>query len=145
MSILISNHLKTVPPIAHSYITGMVKDKTQSLHKLTGSVSSGSSYVCPTGVKVCAIRCILFFLTWIPSCVGEIFLLFCGRTYPEETRHGILDATYFVVLLSSCLNPFLYAYYRKDFRSTLCFSCTVRAHGDDCMEMTSVTQRKMTT
>lgn len=69
-----------------------------------------------SGIKVCVISVVSFFISWLPYVVIEI-LLQCNVYF--EGLFQMMDATYFILLLNPCINPFLYAYYRQDFRNAL--------------------------
>ena len=71
----------------------------------------------PAGVKVCIISSIIFFISWLPYVVVEMYM----QQGFELTSYfyTIMDAAYFVLLLSPCFDPLLYAYYRRDFRNCL--------------------------
>ena len=66
------------------------------------------------GVNVCIISTTVFFVSWIIYSITEI-LLQCEINIPEE----IVDGSYFVLMIGPCLDPVLYAYYRRDFRGCL--------------------------
>lgn len=67
-----------------------------------------------TGIKVCILSTILFFVCWIPSTITEILI-----QTKISVPHLIGDISYFVLMLGPALDPVLYAYYRKDFRGCL--------------------------
>lgn len=70
----------------------------------------------PAGIKVCIISSIIFFISWIPYTAVEIML---QSKVTFRNMHAMMDAAYFILILSPCLDPLLYAYYRRDFRSCL--------------------------
>ena len=74
--------------------------------KLSGKKASN-----PGGIKACIMVSISFFVFWIPTCVVEIML------ESDVLISSIASPIIFtVLLLNPCLDPFFYAYYRKDFR-----------------------------
>ena len=78
----------------------------------------------PRGLKVCVLSCGLFFLCWVPSCVVELLLYFQGASCSVTTMNILMDGAYFVLLLSPCLNPYLFAFYKTDFQNCLRALCT---------------------
>ena len=68
----------------------------------------------PAGVRVCIISTALFFVSWVQYSVVEI-LLQSNIMISSE----LMDGTYFIFMLSPCMDPMLYAYYRHDFRRCL--------------------------
>lgn len=71
----------------------------------------------PAGVKVCIISSVIFFVSWIPYFVLEMYLQYADP-HIDVTVGTLMDIAYFVLLLSPCLDPILYAYYRRDFRGS---------------------------
>ena len=72
----------------------------------------------PAGVKVCIISSIIFFISWLPYAFVEMYLQ-QATSQPPMFFYTIMDIAYFILLLSPCFDPLLYAYYRRDFRSCL--------------------------
>ncbi|XP_065673472.1 D(2) dopamine receptor A [Hydra vulgaris] len=68
----------------------------------------------PAGIKVCIIVAITFFVCWIPTFILELLLQNNAKVIPEASY-----ASYSILLLNPCLDPLMYAYYRKDFRKVL--------------------------
>ncbi|XP_066917930.1 adenosine receptor A2b-like [Clytia hemisphaerica] len=67
------------------------------------------------GIKVCVMVAISFFLCWIPTCITELIIV-DQKVYPEAAW---MNTAYFILLLNPCLDPLMYAYYRRDFRREL--------------------------
>ena len=68
----------------------------------------------PAGIWVCIISSIIFVTSWIPYCIVEILL-----QHEINISLTVMDAAYFILMLNPCLNPVIYAYYRRDFRSSI--------------------------
>lgn len=68
----------------------------------------------PVGITVCIISTSLYFVSWIQYCVVELLL-----QYGKIRSKAVIDASYFIFMLSPCLDSVLYAYYRRDFRRCL--------------------------
>lgn len=68
-----------------------------------------------TGIKVCIMVAISFFLCWIPTAVIELIIV-DQKVYPSPVW---MNSAYFIMLLNPLLDPLMYAYYRRDFRSQL--------------------------
>jgi len=65
-----------------------------------------------TGIKVCILVAISFFLCWIPTCITELIIL-TRNVFPNPVW---MNTAYFILLMNPCLDPIMYAYYRRDFR-----------------------------
>ncbi|XP_057296592.1 adenosine receptor A3-like isoform X2 [Hydractinia symbiolongicarpus] len=68
----------------------------------------------PAGIKVCIMVAISFFLCWIPTCIVELLV-----QYNVNLPHQVVNASYSIMLINPCLDPIMYAYYRRDFRREL--------------------------
>lgn len=66
-----------------------------------------------TGIKVCIMVAISFFLCWIPTSVTELIIVH-KKIYPGPIW---MNTSYFILLMNPLLDPLMYAYYRRDFRS----------------------------
>ena len=66
-----------------------------------------------TGIKVCIMVAISFFLCWIPTAVTELIIV-DQKVYPSPAW---MNTAYFIMLMNPLLDPLMYAYYRRDFRS----------------------------
>ena len=66
-----------------------------------------------TGIKVCIMVAISFFLCWIPTAVTELIIV-DRKVYPGPAW---MNTAYFIMLMNPLLDPLMYAYYRRDFRS----------------------------
>lgn len=69
----------------------------------------------PAGIKVCILVAISFFICWIPTCITELLIASANRV-PVK---AVMNTVYFIFLLNPCLDPIMYAYYRRDFRQEL--------------------------
>ena len=83
--------------------------------KLRGSKEKSSN---PAGIKVCIMVAISFFICWIPISVVETL-----SQYGVVISNTIYNISYFILLMNPCLDPIMYAYYRKDFRHELAAWC----------------------
>ena len=68
----------------------------------------------PAGVKVCVVVAVTFFVCWVPTFIFELLLQHNAKVVPEASY-----ASYAILLLNPCLDPLMYAYYRRDFRKLL--------------------------
>lgn len=92
----------------------------QSKLKATNETSSN-----PAGIKVCILVAISFFVCWIPTCVAESLIQ--SRIHVTKP---IMNTVYFFLLINPCLDPIMYAYYRRDFRHEL--GCWMRRRWNSC-------------
>ena len=66
------------------------------------------------GVKVCIACTLVYFTSWLQYCAVEILL-----QHHIHLSNELMDASYFLLMLSPCLDCLLYAYYRQEFRNCL--------------------------
>ena len=86
----------------------IVRTIQSKLKEIKGSPSN------TTGIKVCILVAISFFLCWIPTCITEILMQKNARI-----SQAWMNTAYFILLMNPCLDPIMYAYYRRDFRQEL--------------------------
>ena len=79
-----------------------------------GAGGAAGKQVGRAGVKVCIVCTVVYFTSWLQYCAVEILL-----QHHIHLPGELMDASYFLLMLSPCLDCVLYAYYRQEFRNCL--------------------------
>lgn len=106
--------------VAAIVLTIFYCDIVRIIRRQQSKEGSGSS---SRGVMVCIISSLVFAISWIPYTAVEIL-------YQHSVQVSIItgDVAYFILLLSPCVDPIIYAYYRKDVRGQIVRKYSIKPH-----------------